>query len=70
MTSSISVGCRHHWMIESANSPISRGVCKYCGEKRGFYNSWEDYIAQSYFTRVSEPPELPSIEPDNVGSTV
>jgi len=47
MTSDISVECRHYWMIESVKGCISQGVCKFCGEKRGFYNSWEDFIAQS-----------------------
>ena len=28
----------HHWMVEPANGPTSRGVCD-CGEVRDFRNS-------------------------------
>lgn len=31
--------CRHYWVIEVANGPKSRGLCKYCGEEREFFNS-------------------------------
>ncbi len=34
-----SVGCRHHWLIEAANGPVSRGVCRNCLESREFRNS-------------------------------
>lgn len=37
--------CQHHWLIESAGGATSRGVCKYCGEERDFFNSWFDYTA-------------------------
>ena len=33
------VGCRHHWVIESPNGPMSRGFCKLCGAEREFPNS-------------------------------
>ena len=32
--------CRHHWIIETANGPISRGVCRKCSESREFKNSF------------------------------
>lgn len=32
--------CRHYWIIESAQGPTSRGVCKFCGAQREFHNSW------------------------------
>lgn len=32
--------CQHYWMIEGARGSISRGICKWCGEEREFYNSW------------------------------
>jgi len=28
----------HWWVIETPNGKVSVGVCKYCGEERGFYN--------------------------------
>lgn len=31
--------CTHHWVIESANGPLSEGVCQRCGEKRELKNS-------------------------------
>ena len=31
--------CTHHWVIDSANGPVSRGVCKLCQEVREFGNS-------------------------------
>ena len=31
--------CRHHWIIEPANGPVSRGVCRTCQETRQFRNS-------------------------------
>jgi len=39
--------CRHHWLIESPQGPISMGMCKLCGAQKEFSNSamgflWED----------------------------
>ena len=34
--------CCHHWVIEPANGPISRGVCQRCYESREFNNSIVD----------------------------
>ena len=31
--------CKHYWVIEAANGPVSAGVCQRCGEERGFRNS-------------------------------
>ena len=30
--------CRHHWVIDSADGPVSRGVCKNCQQVREFEN--------------------------------
>ena len=35
--------CRHYWVIEVANGPVSGGQCKYCGVKKGFYNAFPEY---------------------------
>lgn len=32
--------CTHHWIIDSPIGPISKGVCKICGEQREFCNQW------------------------------
>jgi len=34
--------CRHHWVIEMPNGPVSHGRCKACGLERDFYNNPED----------------------------
>ncbi len=31
--------CRHHWLIEPAGGPTSKGRCRVCGEERFFRNS-------------------------------
>ena len=31
--------CCHHWIIDMANGPVSRGVCQKCFESREFKNS-------------------------------
>ena len=33
--------CKHHWLIESPHGPISKGVCRLCGDEKGFRNSLE-----------------------------
>ena len=35
--------CRHFWVIEVANGPVSRGECKYCGAKKEFYNAFPEF---------------------------
>lgn len=34
--------CVHHWIIEPAIGPTSKGKCKICGEERTFLNIVED----------------------------
>ena len=38
--------CNHYWIIEPPRGPISRGVCKHCGEEKEFNNiftaTWYD----------------------------
>jgi hypothetical protein len=34
--------CRHHWVIESAQGPISWGECQICHEGKEFKNSTTD----------------------------
>ena len=36
--------CRHHWVIEAPNGPISRGVCKLCHAEKDFQNSFRDPV--------------------------
>ncbi len=30
--------CLHHWIIDVANGPVSKGKCRLCGEEREFSN--------------------------------
>ena len=32
------VGCSHYWIIEAAMLPLSKGVCRVCGEEKLFRN--------------------------------
>ena len=34
-------GCPHHWIIELAIGPLSKGACKTCGEERLFRNHFQ-----------------------------
>lgn len=40
-------GCRHHWLIEPPDGPISRGVCKKCGARRNFMNTPVELLSDS-----------------------
>ena len=33
-----SLVCRHHWLIQAADGPVSVGFCRICGETREFQN--------------------------------
>ena len=50
-------GCAHYWVIESANGPTSRGVCKFCGEQREFRNSWYDLFPSKKQQAPADTPE-------------
>lgn len=39
--------CKHHWLIEPANGPRSRAVCKLCGEVKVFDNILADLLSSS-----------------------
>jgi monomeric isocitrate dehydrogenase len=44
--------CRHHWVIESAVGPVSRGVCRKCKATKSFKNyieanPWTDSYSSS-----------------------
>ena len=41
-TNDTTTECRHHWVIEMPNGPVSHGQCKACGLERDFYNNPED----------------------------
>ena len=35
--------CCHYWLIDSPDGAISKGVCKFCGEEKDFYNSIPEF---------------------------
>ena len=35
--------CCHHWVIETANGPVSLGYCQFCFDTREFRNSIDDW---------------------------
>ena len=54
--------CCHHWIIEVALGPLSKGVCKACGEERLFRNQlrWSELAPVKGNDRreASESPNL------------
>ncbi|MBL7119581.1 MAG: hypothetical protein ISS53_02715 [Dehalococcoidia bacterium] len=40
-------GCEHHWIIESAEGSVSKGVCKLCSAQKEFNNYFPDCLAES-----------------------
>jgi hypothetical protein len=56
--------CRHYWIIEMANGPKSRGVCKYCGESRDFLNAMPDFTVPKRKTNPLDLPEMPEVDID------
>ena len=43
--------CKHHWLIESPQGPVSRGICQLCDATREFKNyidaiSWGEESSQ------------------------
>jgi hypothetical protein len=57
-------GCHHYWVIEVANGPKSRGVCKYCGETKEFLNAFPDFNPLRRNSNPMALPELPDVEVD------
>jgi len=56
--------CSHYWIIEIANGPKSRGVCKYCGKSRDFLNSMPDLNAIKRGNNPLDLPEMKEVEVD------
>ncbi len=52
--------CAHHWIIETPDGPVSKGVCRLCGEEREFTNSTEFQSTRP--PRTKEYPVAPQPE--------
>ena len=51
--------CCHHWIIETADGPISRGMCRLCFETREFRNSIVDMDKESQDKSPRGVPGVP-----------
>jgi hypothetical protein len=54
--------CHHFWIIESANGPKSLGTCKYCGERRDFFNSAPEETAVKQRNHPLGLPKIAGVE--------
>jgi hypothetical protein len=53
--------CRHYWVIEVANGPVSRGQCKYCGASKDFYNTFPEFNPLKKGHNPLKLPEMPAV---------
>ena len=61
--------CRHHWVIQPADGPVSNGACQICGETREFKNyvesaTWGDSRIASKNSSASNAVESTSDDED------
>ena len=66
--------CRHHWVIQPADGPVSNGACQICGETREFKNyvesaTWGDSRIASKNSAVSTAVESTSDDDDTDDQT-
>lgn len=54
--------CKHHWLIEPPNGPISKGVCKLCGEVKLFDNILADLLSNKDTAALSESANQANVE--------
>ena len=40
--------CKHHWVIGPPEGPTSTGVCRLCGAKKEFENSYKAAVASAH----------------------
>lgn len=52
--------CAHHWIIEPANGPTSRGWCRRCGAHRAFYNTFDDVVLTTGSWSAERKPPAPT----------
>ena len=62
--------CRHHWVIQPADGPVSNGLCQVCGETREFKNyvesaTWGDSRITSNGASASDTVESTSDDDEN-----
>jgi hypothetical protein len=50
--------CHHFWVIDVANGPSSLGKCKFCGEKKEFFNAFPTF---NPLRKNANPLNLPKL---------
>ena len=55
------ISCIHYWVIETPNSKTSKGVCKYCGEVREFWNHIPSTTSPYYLIRGNKKGDTSTI---------
>lgn len=50
--------CRHHWMIQVADGPVSVGVCRFCLETREFKNYIDAWFPDPWRIRAASTAVL------------
>ena len=58
--------CHHYWIIESPKGRTSKGVCKFCGAEKEFYNSWPYLMVDERAVKPSEFTDLKKSEPEEI----
>jgi len=48
--------CQHHWVLETAAGPTSKGVCQRCGMQKEFQNTVETHLWVSEARRGRPAP--------------
>ncbi len=56
--------CAHHWLIEPAIGPTSKGVCKLCGSVKIFMNIVEDSQPKENLNKIFDHGEEEQEEAD------
>ena len=49
--------CCHYWVIETPEGPVSKGICKFCGEEKEFDSFGPD--SASRWDRSTSKPASP-----------
>jgi len=60
--------CSHHWLIETADRPTNRGVCKYCGAEKEFSNIFYDSVLKDDDSSQIGPIDFDDNEDDIEGN--
>ena len=56
----VTTECHHHWVIDGASGPSSRGICKLCGAQRKFDNAGPDHRRDGVVSALLNLPVLRS----------